>query len=88
MAEYNTLLPLAILTVMMFLIWSDSIRPRGAHPIAYGARALLFVGATAILLYNRIRFPHLYTGAATLFIAIAVLVGIGGAIYFGRKLMR
>lgn len=85
MGTYNTLLPLAILTVMMFLIWSDSIRHRKAHPIAYFVRAALFVGAAGILVYNRLRFPHLYDAAATLFIAVAFVFGVFGAVFFVRK---
>lgn len=85
MATYNTLLPLAVLTVMMFLIWSDSVRPRRSHPIAYFVRAALFIGAAGILVFNRVRFPHLYETGATLFIVVAVVFGILGAIFFVRK---
>ena len=85
MGTYNTLLPLAMLTVMMFLIWSDSIRPRRAHPISYLIRAALFAGASGVLVFNRLRYPHLYEPAASLFIIIAVLFGIFGTVHFVRR---
>lgn len=88
MGTYNTLLPLAMLIVMMFLIWSDSVRPRRSHPVAYGVRALLFVAGVAILLFNRFRYPHLFPGTATILIVVVMIVGIGGAIHFGRKVLR
>lgn len=88
MGTYNTLLPLAMLTIMMFLIWSDSIRKHRSHPVAYGVRALLFLAGVAILLYNRFRYPHLFSGMSTLLIAVVSTVGLGGAVYFGRKLLR
>lgn len=88
MGTYNTLLPLAMLTVMMFLIWSDSVRKRRAHPVAYGLRALLFLAGVGILLFNRFRYPHLFEGTSVAVMILAVIVGIGGSVYFGRKLLR
>ena len=88
MGTYNTLLPLAMLTIMMFLIWSDSVRGRRSHPVAYAVRALLFVMGIGILLFNRIRYPHLFSGMSTLLIVVVITVGIGGAVYFGRKALR
>lgn len=87
MASYNSLLPLAMLTVMMFLIWTDSVRTRPVHPVAYILRALVFVAGVGILLFNRFRYPHLYGGTSTILIVITAVVGIGGAAYFGRKAM-
>jgi hypothetical protein len=77
--------PLAALTLMMWIIWSDSVRKRRSSSILYGFRAFLYLAASAVLIYELWRerrwISHSILGV-TLF---AVVVGITGALYFFRK---
>jgi hypothetical protein len=83
-----TSMALATLTVMLWILWSDTLRARKPAPILYVVRIALFLVASGILILNMVRYPGLFRGG-TLGIAIAaVVIGIIGAVYFGRRLVR
>lgn len=79
---------LAALTVMLWLLWSDSIRSRRTPAILYAVRIALFLIVSGILILNLIRYPHFFAGSAMAIAVLAVLVGIFGAGYFARRLTR
>lgn len=79
---------IAALTVMLWLIWSDTIRPVRAPAILYAVRIALFVIVAGIFVLNRIRYPFLFSPTATVLVVVVALVGAGGAAYFARRLVR
>ena len=78
---------IAAMTVMLWIIWSDIIRTRRPSPILYAVRIALFLIVSGIMILNLVRYPAYFSGGARIFSMIAVLVGITGAIHFGRKLV-
>ncbi len=79
---------IAALTVMLWLIWSDTIRNTRGPAILYALRSALFLIVPGILVLNRVRYPFLFSSTATALVGAVVIVGIGGAVYFGRRLVR
>jgi hypothetical protein len=79
---------IAALTVMLWLIWSDTIRTSRTPGVLYALRVALFVIVAGILVLNRIRYPFYFSSTATVLVVIVALVGAGGAAYFARKLVR
>jgi len=78
---------IAALTVMLWLIWSDTIRPRGPS-VLYALRVALFIIVAGILVLNRVRYPFLFSTTATVLVVLVALVGAGGAVYFARRLVK
>jgi len=81
-------LAIAALTVMLWILWSDTIRPRRASQMMYAVRVGLYLVASAVLLLNRIRYPYLFSRGATALILAAAAVGLFGAFWFGRRLVK
>ena len=79
---------LAAITVMLWLLWSDSLRARRPTPILYAVRIALFLMTSAVLLLNVIRYPDMFAGTARVLAVLAVIVGLLGAGYFVRRLVR
>jgi len=77
---------LASITVMLWIIWSDTLRAKRPAPVLYAVRIALYIIVSGILILNMIRYPHLFTGSARILAVVAVLVGLFGAGYFGRRL--
>lgn len=76
---------LATLTVMLWILWSDSIRPRSGGKVLYGVRVVIFLAVAAILVQRAVTArPSLGSGAIAL-VAVTTLVAVGGAVYFFRK---
>ena len=78
---------IAALTVMLWILWSDSVRTTRSSPILYAMRIALYLIVVGILVLNRVRYPALFSPAATIFVALAVLVGLFGAYWFARRLV-
>ena len=81
------MMPLAALTVMLWILWSDSVRPRKPSKLIYSIRVLLFLMVTGVIIYNLVEYPTAFTGAAAFFSWLAVGIGILGAGYFLRRVM-
>jgi hypothetical protein len=81
----TTTFALGALTLMLWLMWSDSVRPRRPHAVVYIVRALLFLTAVGVLLYNVFAYPRTYTNSGRVLVAFVAVVGIVGAIFFVRK---
>jgi hypothetical protein len=79
---------MAALTVMLWLIWSDTIRPVRGPAVLYALRVALFIIVAGILVLNRVRYPFLFSPTATVLVVLVALVGAGGAVYFARRLVR
>ena len=79
---------IAALTVMLWILWSDTIRRKRSSQALYAVRILLYLLVSALLVINRIRYPHLFSSSATVLIAVTAFVGLFGAFYFGRRLVR
>ena len=78
---------IAALTVMLWILWSDSIRTRRSAAPLYALRVALYLIVSGILILNRVRYPYLFSTTATVFVVIAVMVGLFGAFWFARRLV-
>ena len=78
---------IAAMTVMLWILWSDSFRRR-PHAVVYAVRVALFLIVAGVLIANMVRVPEVYTTGSRIVTILSVLVGIGGAAYFVRKLVR
>ena len=78
---------LAALTVMLWILWSDTLRARRPTPILYAMRIALYLIVSGILILNMVRYPHLFGGGARVIGVAAVVVGLIGAGYFARRLV-
>lgn len=78
---------LAAITVMLWLIWSDNVRPHRPAPILYALRVALFIIVAGVMVLNMVRHPATFAGARPLAV-LAIAVGLLGAGYFARKLAR
>ena len=76
------------ITVMLWILWSDTVRARKPAPILYALRVALYLIVSGILILNLIRYPHVFAGSARAIAIAAVLVGLVGAGYFTRRLVR
>lgn len=82
-----SMVALATLTLMLWIVWSDTMRARRPSPLLYSVRIALFLIVTGILLLNLLRHPQVFDTAARVITALAVAVGLGGAFYFARRLV-
>ena len=79
---------IACITVMLWLIWSDNVRPHRPTPILYAIRVALFVIVAGVMVVNMVRYPATFAqGGRALAIGV-VVVGLFGAVYFARKMAR
>ena len=79
---------IAALTVMLWILLSDSLRTRRPTPVLYAVRVLLYLTMAALLVTNRIRYPRMFSTSASVLVVITALVGLFGALYFGRRMIR
>ena len=82
------LMAIATLTVMLWILWSDTIRARRPSQILYTIRIGLYLVVSFVLLLNLIRYPRIFDTTDRVLTIVAVLVGLIGAGYFARKLVR
>jgi len=79
---------IASITVMLWIMWSDTLRARKPSPILYAFRIALFLIVSGIMILNMVRYPDLFRGGTRVLVVIGVFVGLIGAGYFGRRLVR
>ena len=79
---------IALMTVMLWIMWSDTIRTRKPSPILYTMRIAFYLIASGVLILNLIRYPHLFSGSSRVLAILAAGVGVTGAVYFARRLTR
>jgi hypothetical protein len=78
---------IATITVMLWILWSDTIRARRPSPILYAVRIALYLIVSGLLVLNMVRRPDLFTGGNRTLTIVAAGVGVLGAGYFGRRLV-
>ena len=78
---------IATITVMLWIMWSDTIRARRPSQILYTVRIALFLVVSAILVLNLVRYPETFAGSTRIVTVVAVLIGLLGAGYFARRLV-
>lgn len=74
------------MTLMLWIIWSDSVRPRRPSRVMYGFRIVMFTTVTLLMIYNTVAYPRLYGGGIRVLIGLASIVGVAGIVYFAQKL--
>jgi hypothetical protein len=77
---------IASITVMLWIMWSDTIRARRPSPILYAVRIALFLIVAGVLVLNMVRQPELFRGGGRWLTIVAAGIGILGAGYFARRL--
>ncbi|HET7435309.1 MAG TPA: hypothetical protein VFN10_11425 [Thermoanaerobaculia bacterium] len=78
---------IAAITVMLWILWSDTIRARRPAPILYAVRIALYIIVAGVLIVNMVRYPYIFDSSARTLAIVAVVIGLGGAAYFGKKLV-
>jgi len=79
---------MAAITVMLWILWSDTIRARRGPRIVYALRILSYLAMAGVLVWNAVTRPELFGMGGRALVLAAVVVAISGAIYFGRKLLK
>ena len=79
---------IAMITVMLWIVWSDTLRARRPAPILYAVRIALYLIVSGILVLNMVRYPRMFMAGTRVLAYVAVAVGIFGAGYFARRLVR
>lgn len=79
---------LTAIVVMLWILWSDTLRSKKPHPMLYSVRIVLFLIMTVVLIMNLIRFPELYNGTTRTMTIVGAVIGVIGAGYFFRKVVR
>lgn len=79
---------IAAMTVMLWILWSDTLRSRRPTPALYALRIALYLVVSGIMILNMVRYPHQFSGGARAFAVLTVVVGVLGAAYFARRLVR
>jgi hypothetical protein len=78
---------LAAMTVMLWIMWSDTIRAKRPSQVLYTVRIALFLIISGILVLNLVRYPEVFAGGSRGLVIVAVIVGVCGAGYFARRLV-
>ena len=81
------MMAIAALTVMLWILWSDTLRARRPTPILYAMRIALYLIVSGIMILNMVRYPRMFDGGARFIGIAAVLVGLVGAGYFARRMV-
>lgn len=79
---------MATITVMLWIMWSDTLRARRPSPVLYAVRIALFLIVSGVLVLNMVRRPDLFHGGSRTLTIVAAVVGVVGAGYFTRRLTR
>jgi len=79
---------IASITVMLWILWSDTLRARKPSPVLYAMRVALYLIVAGVLILNMYRYPWLFLGATKVLALVAVVIGILGAAYFAVRLTR
>jgi len=78
---------LAALTVMLWILWSDTLRARRPSAILYTIRIALYLIVSGILILNIVRYPQYFSGSVRALAIVTIAVGLIGASYFARRLV-
>jgi hypothetical protein len=78
---------IAALTVMLWILWSDTLRARRPSGILYTIRIALYLVVSGIFILNMVRSPQYFGGSVRVLVLVTVAVGLVGAGYFARRLV-
>ena len=78
---------IAALTVMLWIVWSDTLRSRRPSAMLYAMRIALYLIMSGLLVVNMVRYPAQFTTSARAVAILAAVVGVLGAVYFARRLV-
>ena len=78
---------IAAITVMLWILWSDTIRKRAGSRVIYAVRIVSYLAMAAALVYNAVRYPALFGTGGRMLVVAAVIVAVLGAAYFAKKLL-
>lgn len=73
------------MTLILWLVWSDSIRPRRASKIVCWIRVVVFFVVGAMLIQSAARSHAIMSGDVLGFTIVAAVVAFVGAGYFYRR---
>jgi hypothetical protein len=79
---------MAAITVMLWILWSDTIRARRGPRIVYALRILSYLAMAGVLVWNAVNRPEMFGIGGRMLVLVAVVIAITGAIYFGRKFLK
>lgn len=79
---------IAAITVMLWILWSDTIRSRRPSQVLYTMRIALYLVVSGIFILNIVRYPQMFAGFARVLAIVAAIIGVLGALYFGKRLVR
>lgn len=82
------LFPVAAMTLMLWLIWSESLRARTMPRPWYAFRALLYVAMGAVLGYNAWKYGAGFERMNWVLIAVALVVACVGTVFFTMLAIR
>ena len=79
---------IAAITVMLWILWSDTIRSRRPSQVLYALRIALYLIVSGIFILNMVRYPAMFAGFSRVLAIVAAVIGVLGAFYFGKRLVR
>ena len=79
---------IAAITLMLWILWSDTLRARKPTPILHAARIALYLIVAGVLILNMVRYPWLFLGTTKVITIVAAVIGVLGAGYFATRLVR
>jgi hypothetical protein len=79
---------IAAITVMLWILWSDTLRHRRPTIPVYALRITAYLGTSAVLVFNMISYPNYRHGGNAAIMIFAALIGVAGALYFLRRLIQ
>jgi hypothetical protein len=82
------LMAIATMTVMLWILWSDTIRARRPSQLLYTVRIALYLVVSFVLILNLIRYPRIFDTTDQVLTIVAAAIGLLGAGYFAKKLVR
>jgi hypothetical protein len=82
------LMAIATMTVMLWILWSDTVRARRPSQLLYTVRIGLYLVVSFVLILNLVRYPKIFDTTDRVMTIVAAMIGIVGAGYFAKKLVR
>ncbi|PYQ26345.1 MAG: hypothetical protein DMF56_24635 [Acidobacteria bacterium] len=82
------LMAIATMTVMLWILWSDTIRRRRPSQVLYTMRIGLYLVVSFVLILNFVRYPKIFDTTDRVITILAAAIGLLGAGYFAKKLVR
>ncbi len=70
------------MTLMLWLLWSESLRARVQAPAWHLFRAALYLGMAAVMVFNGWRYRAAFTTGNFVLLGLAAAVGLLGAAFY------